>query len=207
MPASNTSSACRSRFHSAYHTTPRGKLGAMTPGKRTMDCGRHAGGGRRLRSFGRVPSWCMWRTAWALQWPGRMVGLIWSCGGRLVTAAARKRMPDPSPGPSPRPCSRSSSRIKYQMAAYDLPICPRWPGGPLEAGMQGAAESGPGDEGDDCRRGRQDWRDDAFAEESATGGHFSGPRVLWPRAHQDLGARQRPKTSSHRQIVLFPDGL
>ena len=162
---------------------------------------------QRLRSFGRVPSWCMWRTAWALQWPGRMVGLIWSCGGRLVTAAARKRMPDPSPGPSPRPCSRSSSRIKYQMAACDLPICRRWPGGPLEAGMQGAAESGPGDEGDDCRRGRQDWRDDAFAEESATGGHFSGPRVLWPRAQQDLGARQRPKTSSHRQIVLFPDGL
>jgi hypothetical protein len=48
----------------------------------------------------------------------------------------------------------------------DLPICRRWPGGPLEAGKQGAPESGREEEGDDCRRGRLDWHDDAFAEES-----------------------------------------
>jgi hypothetical protein len=32
-----------------------------------------------------------------------MVGLTWTCGGRLVTAAARKRMPDPSSGQLPEP--------------------------------------------------------------------------------------------------------
>src|ERR1019366_10651612 len=35
-------------------------------------------GGRRLRSFGRVSSWCVWRAAWALPWPGRMLGLTGS---------------------------------------------------------------------------------------------------------------------------------
>jgi hypothetical protein len=37
--------------HSARHTTPTGKLGAMTPSKRTVNRARHAGGGRRLRPF------------------------------------------------------------------------------------------------------------------------------------------------------------
>jgi hypothetical protein len=62
----------------------------------------------------------------------------------------------------------------------DLPICRRWPGGPLEAGKQGAPESGREEEGDDCRRGKLDWHDDALAEESATGGHFNGTRVRRP---------------------------
>ena len=74
----------------------------MTPGKRTMDCGRRAGGGRRLRPCGLMPSRCMWPAAWALLWPGRMLGLTGTGGGRQMRAA-RKPMPLPSPGQLPRP--------------------------------------------------------------------------------------------------------
>jgi hypothetical protein len=51
-----------------------------------------------------MPSWRMWRTAWALPCPGRMVGLTGTGGGCLVRAAP-KPMPLPSPGhlPLPRP--------------------------------------------------------------------------------------------------------
>ena len=112
-PASNTLSACRprftARFNGASPPTPRSRSrpGAMAPSRRAMDRSRHAGGGRCLRSFGRVPSWCMWRAAS----PGRMAGLTGSCG--LVRAAARKPMPLPSPGQHPRcrtPRSSNSSR-------------------------------------------------------------------------------------------------
>src|ERR1035437_4494415 len=62
----------------------------------------------------------------------------------------------------------------------DPPICRRWPVVPRGEGKQSTPESGREAEGDDCRRGREDWRDDAFAEESATGGHFNVTGVNRP---------------------------
>src|ERR1017187_6387951 len=47
----------------------------------------------------------------------------------------------------------------------DLPIGRRWPVGPLEAGKQGAPESGRRAEGDNCRRGRKGQHDDALANQ------------------------------------------
>ena len=63
VPASSTSLAVHSCVSRLSSPTPTGnsRLGAMTPGRRIIDCGRHAGGGRRLRSLRRVPSWCIWR--------------------------------------------------------------------------------------------------------------------------------------------------
>ena len=108
VPASTTSSACRPRFTARIrgvstiaekqlaarcHDTLQAQHGSWTPRRRWQ----------RLQPCGPAFRWCMWRTAWAPPSVGRMVGLTWTCGGRLVRAVARTRMPGPSSGQFPRP--------------------------------------------------------------------------------------------------------
>ena len=109
VPASSTSLAVHSAYHGASPPTPTGnsRLGAMTAGKRTVDCRRHAGSGPA--HFGRAPSW--------LHVAGRVGGPVAGEDGRAHLDLRRP------PGARRRASrSSSSSRINYQMAACDPPI-------------------------------------------------------------------------------------
>ena len=107
--------------HSAYHGCLNSCSGrAMTAGKRIIDCGRHAGGGRRRRPLGRVPSRCMWRAAWPVPPPGRMVGLAGT--SRRAPGARRRAETDVRsivwPAPAAAPIASAVPRgINDQTAA------------------------------------------------------------------------------------------